>query len=92
MQKGYLARVLSVDPGAGVLDEGILPLEAFVDGDVNGIAATLEFDADEQIVPALYVRTGGTLTELVLPSHPLRRYDGPDYRHAVERAVRPLGL
>ena len=92
MQKGYLARVLRVDPAAGVLDEGIVPLEAFVDGDADGVAATLEFDATEQIVPALYVRAGGGLTELVLPPHPLRRYDGPLYREAVERAVRPFGL
>jgi thioredoxin reductase len=92
MQKGYLARVLRVDAAAGVIDDGIQPLEAFVDGDAEGIAATLEFDAGEQIVPALYVRSGGTLTELVLPPHPLRRYDGPDYRDALARAVRPLGL
>jgi hypothetical protein len=75
-----------------VIDDGIQPLEAFVDGDAEGIAATLEFDAGEQIVPALYVRSGGRLTELVLPPHPLRRYDGPDYRDALARAVRPLGL
>jgi hypothetical protein len=43
-------------------------------------------------VPALYVRAGGALREVVLPPHPLRRYDGPDYRAAVESAVRPLGL
>ena len=33
MQKGYLARVLTSDGTAGVVDDGILPLEAFVDGD-----------------------------------------------------------
>ena len=92
MQKGYLARVLRVDESAGILDDGILPLEAFVDGSADGIAATLEFDASEQIVPALYVRAKGALREVVLPPHPLRRYDGPDYRAAVESAVRPLGL
>jgi thioredoxin reductase len=92
MQKGYLARVLRVDGATGVVDDGILPLEAFVDGSADGVAATLEFDASEQIVPALYVRAGGALREVVLPPHPLRRYDGPDYRAAVESAVRPLGL
>jgi thioredoxin reductase len=92
MQKGYLARVLRVEPESGVLDEGIVPLEAFVDGSMDGVAATLEFDASEQIVPALYVRAKGALREVVLPPHPLRRYDGPDYRAAIESAVRPLGL
>jgi thioredoxin reductase len=92
MQKGYLARVLRIDEAAGVVDDGILPLEAFVDGEADGVAATLEFDANEQIVPALYVRAGGALRETVMPPHPLRRYDGPDYRDGVAHAVRPLGL
>jgi thioredoxin reductase len=92
LQKGYLARVLRLDEAAGVVDDGIVPLEAFVDGTADGVAATLEFDPDEQIVPALYVRAGGALREVLLPPHPLRRHDGPSYRDAVERAVKPLGL
>ena len=49
MQKGYLARALSVDERNGVRDQGILPLEVFVDGADDGVAVTLEFDADETI-------------------------------------------
>ena len=89
MQKGYLARVLSVS-GEEVLDEGILPLEAFVDGSTDGVAATLEFDADEEIRPALYVRSGGVLRETLLPPHPLRRYDVLAYREALDDLLRPL--
>ena len=57
MQKGYLARVVRAD-GDG-LDDGILPLEVFVDGEYDGVAATLEFDDEERIRPVLYVRSGG---------------------------------
>ena len=46
IQKGYLARVLGVDPSAGVRDEGILPLAHFVDhGSPDGVAVTIEHDA-----------------------------------------------
>ena len=90
MQKGYLARVLRADPSGGFRDEGILPLETFVDGDFDGLAATLEFDADERIHPVVYVRAGGALNELVLPPHPLRRYSGPEYAEALEGGLAAL--
>ena len=89
MQKGYLARVLSAVEGQ-VRDEGILPLEIFVDGESDGVEATLEFDADEEIRPVLYVRRGGLLREAMLPPHPLRRYDALAYREAVDDLLRPL--
>jgi thioredoxin reductase len=89
MQKGYLARVLSASAD-GLRDEGILPLEVFVDGEDDGVAAALEFDADEEIRPVLYVRRGGHLREAVLPPHPLRRYDALAYRVALDDLLRPL--
>jgi hypothetical protein len=89
MQKGYLARVLSASE-SGLRDEGILPLEVFVDGEGDGAAATLEFDADEEIRPVLYVRRGGNLREAVLPPHPLRRYDALAYREALDELLAPL--
>ncbi len=91
MQKGYLARVLSADEaGEPLRDDGIVPLETFVDGERDGVAATLEFDADEHIVPVLYVRTRGTLRETALPTHPLRRYHAVAYHDAIGRLLRPL--
>ena len=90
MQKGYLARILRVDPSGGFSDEGILPLESFVDGDFDGLAATLEFDADERIHPVVYVRVGGALNELVLPPHPLRRYSDAEYAEALADGLAPL--
>jgi thioredoxin reductase len=89
IQKGYLARVLRAGNGA-VRDDGVMPLEVFVDADFDGVAASLEFDDHERICPVLYVRTHGELEEVPLPPHPLRRYDGPEYREAIAAAVAPL--
>jgi thioredoxin reductase len=88
-QKGYLARVLTAEGGA-IRDEGIRPLEDFVDGSGDGVAATLEFDEEETIRPVLYVRAKDSVREAVLPPHPLRRYDSPAYREEIERVLRPL--
>lgn len=89
IQKGYLARVLrSADDG--LVDEGILPLEVFVDDDGDGVAATIEFDADETIRPVVYVRHRGELSEVALPPHPLRRYDALAYREVLDGLLRPL--
>lgn len=89
-QKGYLARVLRGDASEGLRDEGVLPLEVFLDGGADGLAATLELDGDEQIRPVVYRRLGGELAEEVLPSHPLRRFDGPPHRAALAAFVAPL--
>jgi len=90
MQKGYLARVLGIDAEAGIRNLGILPLEVFVDGSHDGVAATLEFDADETIRPVVYMRRRGVLNETALPPHPLRRYEDAEYGEPLDALVRPL--
>jgi len=90
IQKGYLARVLRAGTDGGVRDDGVMPLEVFVDSDVDGAAAALEFDEHERICPVLYVRNGGRLDEIALPPHPLRRYDGMEYRQAIAGALAPF--
>jgi hypothetical protein len=90
MQKGYLARVLSVEEGDGIRDQGILPLEVFVDGSGDGVAVTLEFDSDETIRPVVYTRRHGTLRETELAPHPLRRYDDAVYARELELLLGPL--
>ena len=90
MQKGYLARVLRLDASNLIRDDGIAPLETFVDGLADGVAAALEFDAEETIRPVLYVRHGGRLSEEPLPPHPLRRYDGGPYEKALGALLAPL--
>jgi thioredoxin reductase len=92
MQKGYLARALTVEPAGAIRDDGIVPLEVFVDGEEDGVAATLEFDGTETIRPVLYVRHRGALREVLLPSHPLRRYESAAYDDAVETELRHLIL
>jgi hypothetical protein len=88
-QKGYLARVLRPADG-GAIDEGILPLEVFVDGEQDGVAVTLEFDAEETIRPMVYVRQRGVVHEEALPPHPLRRYEGAEYEEPLAKMLRPL--
>jgi Pyridine nucleotide-disulphide oxidoreductase len=90
LQKGYLARVLSGDPRSGARDDGVLPLELFLDGDGDGLAATLEYDGEERIRPVLFLRRGGQLREEALPAHPLRRFDEPSYRAELAAFIAPL--
>jgi thioredoxin reductase len=79
IQKGYLARVLSVDE-SGVRDDGILPLTHFVDdGPDEGAAVTVELDSRGTIHPVVYVRREGAVVEHELAPHPLHDYTGDDY-------------
>jgi hypothetical protein len=78
-QRSYLARIVTFEPGGGITDEGILPLAHFVDaGGPDAAAITVETDASGDIHPALYVRTGGDVSESLLSSGPLHdfRTDG----------------
>jgi thioredoxin reductase len=91
IQKGYLARVLAVDPSEGVRDEGILPLAHFADaGPDEGIAVTLEHDPHGTIRPVVYVKRAGSLTEHALPPHPLHDYSGEEHRREVAARVAAL--
>ena len=89
MQKGYLGWVFGIEDGV-VRDCGPMPLEAFVDGSGDAVAATIEFAPDETIQPVLYLRTARDVREVALPPHPLRRYHVVAYEKIVADAVRPL--
>jgi hypothetical protein len=83
IQKGYLARVVTFDGDAR--DEGILPLEDFLDsGGPDAVAVAIELDAQATIVPVVYLRRGGRVAEHVLPPHPLYAFDGDEYRRELE--------
>jgi thioredoxin reductase len=89
IQKGYLARVLTVD--GGVRDEGIVPLEHFVDeGGPDAIAVAVEMDAQATIYPAVYVRGGGKLHEYALPPHPTHSFDSEAHRRELSACLAPL--
>jgi hypothetical protein len=88
-QRGYLARLLTVDPAGGFRDEGIQPLAHILDsGGPDGIAATLEADGSGAIYPILFTRKGGTMAEHRIDPDPLARLDASDARRAITDAVR----
>jgi|GEM_PF-434880 Thioredoxin reductase len=79
-QKAYLASVVSLDPDAGVRDEGITPLTHFLDaGGPDAVAMTVESDG-ATIYPVVYVRRGGKTEEYALEIDPLNDFEGLPYR------------
>ncbi len=82
-QKSYLARAFSLDAGAGIRDEGVVPLAQFVDEEgPAGVAIAVETDDMGDIHPAVYLRQAGRpAVETLLSSNPLH-----DFRSAENRA------
>jgi len=92
-QKSYLARVLIRDERRGVVDDGILPLQSFLDsGPTEAVAATLEENPNGDIYPVLYTRRAGASAEHALPPHPLHDFRTRDHEGAVVAAVEGLLL
>jgi len=91
-QRAYLARVLRVDAGEGIRDEGILPLAWFVDdaGGPDAIAATLETDGTGAVYPVIYLLRGGAVTEHALEAHPLLDYRTASARSALASILAPI--
>ena len=90
-QKSYLARVLVQDPKRGIVDDGILPLQSFLDsGPADGVAATLEENPTGDIYPVLYTRRGGVSAEHALPPHPLHDFRTRDHEKEVVAALEGL--
>ena len=83
VQKGYLCRVLANEEG-GFVDDGILPLAHFLDAlDHDAVAASVEVDEAGRILPTLYLREGGEITERQLEPHPMHGYESEPYRREV---------
>jgi thioredoxin reductase len=92
-QKSYLARVLIRDEKRGIVDDGILPLQSFLDsGPADAAAATLEENPAGDIYPVLYTRRGGVSTEYDLSPHPLHDFRTRDHERAVVAALEGLLL
>jgi thioredoxin reductase len=90
-QKSYLARVATLDGETGVRDEGVLPLEHFVDAaGRNSVAATVEMDGAGDIHPVVYRRQGTNVEERALSSHPLHDFSGEGYQSELADFLRPL--
>jgi thioredoxin reductase len=90
-QRAYLARVFTIDPDAGLVDDGVQPLAHALDvGGADAIAVTLEADGTGAIYPVFYTRIGGDILERNLEADPLLRYDGPETRRAIAEIVREV--
>jgi thioredoxin reductase len=90
VQKGYLCRVVGRSD-AGLIDEGLQPLSHFLDsGDGLAAAASVEVDEAGAIIPTVYVRRGGEVTEHLLSPHPLHDYGSDAYGRELEHVLRPL--
>jgi thioredoxin reductase len=87
-QRGYLARLLTVDPTGGFRDDGIQPLAHILDaGGPDGIAATLEADGSGSIYPILFTRKGGSIAEHRIEAGPLAQLDRGDARRVINDAL-----
>ncbi len=90
-QRGYLARVITADPDAGLVDDGVQPLSHVLDaGGPDALAFTLEADGTGAIYPVLYSRIRGSVSERMVDPDPLLRYDGPEARRVIEEVVRSV--
>jgi thioredoxin reductase len=90
IQKGYLCRIINILED-GPRDDGILPLEIFVDRTgPDALATSIEMGGDGSIYPVVYVRRRNRVEEHPLPSHPLHAFDGDEYRRAVSSLVNSL--
>lgn len=93
-QKSYLARAVSLDGGAGVRDEGIVPLADFVDTEgPAAVAIAVETDDTGNIHPAVYVRPEGKpAIETLLQPHPLHDFRSPENRAQLRSVLKgPTG-
>ena len=90
-QRAYLARVISLDRDTGISDDGIVPLQSFLDS-VGGdaVAATLESNGQGNPYPVFYVRKDGSVAEHALPPHPMLDFTGRDYQDELRARLEPL--
>jgi thioredoxin reductase len=90
IQKGYLCRIVNLAED-GLRDDGILPLQVFVDeGGPDAVAVAIEMSGDGTIYPAVYVRRRNVVQEHQLDPHPLHRYASEPYLRELSTLVGPL--
>ena len=90
IQKNFLSRVVTFSD-RGIHDEGIVPLEHFLDaGGEDAVAAAIEMDEHAVIHPTVYVRRANRIAEYELPPHPVHAYGGHLYAQECEALLKPL--
>jgi hypothetical protein len=77
--------------GDGIRDEGIVPLEHFIDqAGPDAVAVAVEMDRTATIYPAVYVRSGKRLLERALPPHPTHAFASEGYRRELASVLGDL--
>jgi len=90
-QRAYLARVINLDRDTGITNEGIVPLQHFLDwGGGDAVAATLESNGQGSPYPVVYIRKNGSVTEHALAPDPLLDFTGRDYRDELRNVLEPV--
>ncbi len=90
-QRAYLARVINLDRDTGITNDGIVPLQYFLDSDgVDAVAATLESNGQGNPYPVVYVRKDGSVVEHALAPNPLLDFSGRDYRDELRNMLEPV--
>ena len=88
-QQSYLARQVTVESDGSILDEGIVPLQDFVDGSgPDAVAIAVETDDTHDIHPALYVRRDGRVDEHLLEGNVLLDFRGADQQAQVTSVLK----
>jgi thioredoxin reductase len=90
-QRAYLARVINCDRDIGITNEGIVPLQSFLDaGGADAVAATLESNGQGNPYPVVYVRKDRSVTEHALAPDPLLDFTGRDYQEELRKVLEPV--
>ena len=90
-QRAYLARVINLDRETGITNEGVIPLQSFLDsGSSDAVAATLESNGQGDPYPVIYIRRDGSVSEHALAPHPLLDFTGTDYQHELRTVLDPV--
>jgi thioredoxin reductase len=87
-QRSYLARLVGLDAGQGLFDDGVVPLAYFVDSSgPDAMAVAIESDDKGTIRPALYLRRKGRVEEVLMEPSPLNDFRTPAHRAQLEAAL-----
>ncbi len=90
-QRAYLARVINLDRDTGITNEGIVPLQYFLDsGGGDAVAATLESNGQGNPYPVVYVRKNGSVAEHAFAPDPLLDFTGRDYQDDLRKVLEPV--
>lgn len=90
-QQGYLARLVTFDAQRGCVDDGIIPLPAFVDASgPDAVAIAVETDPNGDHHPTAYIRREGRVSEHAIPTDPLLNFETDRHRKELSDVLKGL--